>query len=186
MGPATAVRGDSLGLVKRTQTWSDSTDLYIHPRTVRVSASAIGFIRDIKASPHTISPLLMSPSMRCVITLLATTGAISIEDDGQGGQTHGASSLRRRAALICSSSLISTTRRGPVRTNLGTESPARPPGYGHDERVQGSFHYYSGRCAQNPDRTALSIHLPQWSCFSRQNGCRTHSQGISRVPQASV
>ena len=56
VGPATAVRGDSLGLVKRTQTWSDSTDLYIHPRTVRVSASAIGFIRDIEGiTTHDLS-----------------------------------------------------------------------------------------------------------------------------------
>lgn len=56
VGPATAVRGDSLGLVKRTQTWSDSTDLYIHPRTIRVSASAIGFIRDIEGiTTHDLS-----------------------------------------------------------------------------------------------------------------------------------
>lgn len=48
VGPATAVRGDSLGLVKRTQTWSKATELYIHPHTVNVSASAIGFIRDIE------------------------------------------------------------------------------------------------------------------------------------------
>ncbi len=48
VGPATAIRGDSLGLVKRTHTWSEETELYIHPHTVNVSASAIGFIRDIE------------------------------------------------------------------------------------------------------------------------------------------
>ena len=56
VGPSTAVRGDSLGLVKRTQTWSDFTHLYIHPRTVRVNTSAIGFIRDIEGiATHDLS-----------------------------------------------------------------------------------------------------------------------------------
>lgn len=50
VGPASSVRGDALGLVRRTQTWSESTDLYIHPRTTNVSASAIGFIRDVEGS----------------------------------------------------------------------------------------------------------------------------------------
>lgn len=50
VGPATAVRGDSLGLVRRTQTWSEPTELFIHPRTVPVNASAIGFIRDVEGA----------------------------------------------------------------------------------------------------------------------------------------
>ena len=48
VGPARATRGDPLGLVKRRQTWSDSMELYIHPRTVRVGASALGFLRDVE------------------------------------------------------------------------------------------------------------------------------------------
>lgn len=48
VGPASSVRGDALGLVRRTQTWSEATELYIHPRTVNVSATAIGFIRDVE------------------------------------------------------------------------------------------------------------------------------------------
>lgn len=50
VGPATAVRGDALGLVRRTQTWSESTDLYIHPLTVSVNTTAIGFIRDVEGA----------------------------------------------------------------------------------------------------------------------------------------
>ena len=50
VGPATAVRGDALGLVRRTQTWSESINLYIHPLTVPVNTSAIGFIRDVEGA----------------------------------------------------------------------------------------------------------------------------------------
>lgn len=50
VGPAHTVRGDALGLVRRTQTWAEGMDLYIHPRTVNLSASAVGFIRDVEGS----------------------------------------------------------------------------------------------------------------------------------------
>lgn len=56
VGPATAVRGDSLGLVKRMHTWSEAMELYIHPRTINIGASAIGFIRDIEGvTTHELS-----------------------------------------------------------------------------------------------------------------------------------
>ncbi|MFT3944026.1 MAG: DUF58 domain-containing protein [Ancrocorticia sp.] len=48
VGPVRAVRGDPLGLVTCRQAWSDSTLLYIHPRTVRISASLLGFLRDVE------------------------------------------------------------------------------------------------------------------------------------------
>lgn len=50
VGPASTIRGDSLGLVRRVQTWSDATELYIHPRTVAMNASTVGFIRDIEGA----------------------------------------------------------------------------------------------------------------------------------------
>ena len=50
VGPASTIRGDSLGLVRRVQTWSDATELYIHPRTVTMNASTVGFIRDIEGA----------------------------------------------------------------------------------------------------------------------------------------
>ena len=50
VGPASTIRGDALGLVRRVQTWSETTELYIHPRTVAMSASTIGFIRDIEGA----------------------------------------------------------------------------------------------------------------------------------------
>lgn len=50
VGPASTVRGDSLGLVRRVQTWSEATELFIHPTTVHMVASTIGFIRDIEGA----------------------------------------------------------------------------------------------------------------------------------------
>lgn len=50
VGPASTIRGDNLGLVRRVQTWSDATELYIHPRTVAMNASTVGFIRDIEGA----------------------------------------------------------------------------------------------------------------------------------------
>ena len=44
------MRGDSLGLVRRVQTWSEATELFIHPTTVHMVASTIGFIRDIEGA----------------------------------------------------------------------------------------------------------------------------------------
>ena len=34
----TSVRGDALGLLRRTQRWTDPLDLYIHPRTVTLDS----------------------------------------------------------------------------------------------------------------------------------------------------
>lgn len=50
VGPASTIRGDGLGLVRRVQTWSHATELYIHPRTVAMNASTVGFIRDIEGA----------------------------------------------------------------------------------------------------------------------------------------
>lgn len=48
VGPATSIRGDALGLIRRVYTWSKALELYIHPRTTAVSTAAIGFIRDVE------------------------------------------------------------------------------------------------------------------------------------------
>lgn len=56
VGPASTVRGDALGLVRRVQTWSQAIDLYIHPLTVPLTTSATGLIRDIEgATTHHLS-----------------------------------------------------------------------------------------------------------------------------------
>lgn len=48
VGPASSVRGDPLGIVRRTQTWTDEVDLIVHPRTVRLADTGQGFVRDLE------------------------------------------------------------------------------------------------------------------------------------------
>lgn len=47
-GPAISVRGDALGLVRRTVRWSDPVELFVHPPTVRLRPSAAGLVRDLE------------------------------------------------------------------------------------------------------------------------------------------
>lgn len=47
-GPARSVRGDALGLVRRTVRWSDPVELFVHPPTVRLRPSAAGLVRDLE------------------------------------------------------------------------------------------------------------------------------------------
>ncbi|MCL2515713.1 MAG: DUF58 domain-containing protein [Microbacteriaceae bacterium] len=76
-GPATSVRGDQLGLFRRTQRWTDRIELYVHPRTTALKASAQGLVRDLEGQPtktitnndlafHALRPYEMGDSMKNV------------------------------------------------------------------------------------------------------------------------
>ena len=47
-GPAVSVRGDQLGLMRRTVRWTDPVELFVHPITARLAPSAAGLIRDLE------------------------------------------------------------------------------------------------------------------------------------------
>jgi uncharacterized protein (DUF58 family) len=47
-GPAVSVRGDQLGLLRRTVRWTDPVELFVHPRTARLRPSAAGLVRDLE------------------------------------------------------------------------------------------------------------------------------------------
>jgi len=47
-GPAETVRGDQLGLLRRSVRWAEPVDLFVHPRTVRLAPSAAGLVRDLE------------------------------------------------------------------------------------------------------------------------------------------
>jgi uncharacterized protein (DUF58 family) len=47
-GPAVSVRGDELGLLRRTVRWNDPVELFVHPRTARLKPSAAGLVRDLE------------------------------------------------------------------------------------------------------------------------------------------
>ena len=47
-GPAVSVRGDQLGLLRRTVRWTDPVELFVHPLTVPLAPSAAGLVRDLE------------------------------------------------------------------------------------------------------------------------------------------
>lgn len=47
-GPARSVRGDQLGLLRRTVKWTDPIDLFVHPLTTRLAPSAAGLVKDLE------------------------------------------------------------------------------------------------------------------------------------------
>jgi uncharacterized protein (DUF58 family) len=47
-GPAISVRGDQLGLFRRTVRWTDPVDLFVHPITTPIQPSAAGLVRDLE------------------------------------------------------------------------------------------------------------------------------------------
>ena len=60
-GPAISVRGDQLGLLRRTVKWTEALELFVHPVTVRLAPSVAGLVRDLegqvskKITDHDIS-----------------------------------------------------------------------------------------------------------------------------------
>lgn len=47
-GPAVSVRGDQLGLLRRTTRWTDQVELFVHPRLTRIAATARGLVKDLE------------------------------------------------------------------------------------------------------------------------------------------
>jgi uncharacterized protein (DUF58 family) len=48
VGPVRSVRGDALGLFRRDVTWSEVTELIVHPRITRLETLGSGFLRDLE------------------------------------------------------------------------------------------------------------------------------------------
>jgi uncharacterized protein (DUF58 family) len=51
VGPVRTVRADPVGLVRRELIWTDSAELFIHPRTIGIPSTSTGFIRDLEGNP---------------------------------------------------------------------------------------------------------------------------------------
>jgi len=47
-GPAVSIRGDQLGLLRRTMRWTDPVELFVHPLTARLDPAAAGLVRDLE------------------------------------------------------------------------------------------------------------------------------------------
>lgn len=51
VGPATSVRGDPLGLFRRSLAMTESVPLYVHPKIARLENLGAGFLRDLEGQP---------------------------------------------------------------------------------------------------------------------------------------
>lgn len=51
VGPATVVRTDPIGLLRRERAWADRHQLYVHPRTAAVPSTSAGLVRDLEGNP---------------------------------------------------------------------------------------------------------------------------------------
>ncbi|MBW9111031.1 DUF58 domain-containing protein [Microbacterium ureisolvens] len=51
VGPATTVRSDPIGMLRREHSFHDVHELYVHPRTVSLPSTSAGLIRDLEGAP---------------------------------------------------------------------------------------------------------------------------------------
>ncbi len=51
IGPVRTVRADPVGLVRRELVWTETSELFIHPRTIGIPSTSTGFIRDLEGNP---------------------------------------------------------------------------------------------------------------------------------------
>ncbi len=51
LGPVTSIRTDPLGVLRREVTWTEPSELYVHPRIVRLSSETAGLMRDLEGLP---------------------------------------------------------------------------------------------------------------------------------------
>jgi uncharacterized protein (DUF58 family) len=51
IGPARSVRGDPLGLLRRTVDWTEPVPLYVHPKLAALDNLGAGFLRDLEGQP---------------------------------------------------------------------------------------------------------------------------------------
>ena len=51
IGPATTVRSDPIGMLRREHGFDDAHELYVHPRTVALPSMSAGLIRDLEGAP---------------------------------------------------------------------------------------------------------------------------------------
>lgn len=100
VGPAVSVRGDALGLLRRQVRWTDVTQLYVHPRTVRLAGASTGVLRDLEGQPtrdlssndvsfHALRPYVPGDDRRYVHwRTSARTGALMVRQFEETRRTH--------------------------------------------------------------------------------------------------
>jgi len=51
VGPVRTVRADPIGLVRRELVWTESAEIFVHPRTISIPSVSTGLIRDLEGNP---------------------------------------------------------------------------------------------------------------------------------------
>jgi uncharacterized protein (DUF58 family) len=51
VGPVRTVRADPIGLVRRELVWTETAELFVHPRTIGIPSTSTGFVRDLEGNP---------------------------------------------------------------------------------------------------------------------------------------
>ena len=51
VGPVRTVRADPVGLVRRELVWTETSELFVHPRTIGIPSMSTGFVRDLEGNP---------------------------------------------------------------------------------------------------------------------------------------
>jgi len=51
VGPVRTVRADPIGLLRREQVWTESSEIFVHPRTISIPSVSTGLIRDLEGNP---------------------------------------------------------------------------------------------------------------------------------------
>ena len=51
VGPVRTVRGDPIGLFRRSAEWSEVQEVYVHPETTSLPPTSTGFVRDLEGNP---------------------------------------------------------------------------------------------------------------------------------------
>lgn len=51
VGPARTIRADPVGLVRRELVWTESAEVFVHPRTISIPSFSTGLIRDLEGNP---------------------------------------------------------------------------------------------------------------------------------------
>jgi uncharacterized protein (DUF58 family) len=50
IGPVRTIRADPIGLVRRELVWTESTELFVHPRTIAIPSTSTGFVHDLEGT----------------------------------------------------------------------------------------------------------------------------------------
>ena len=94
VGPVVSVRADPLGLLRRTQVWTDELELTVHPRLVPLLELGTGFVKDLEGRARLTQPIQTSPSIRSENTRSVMTADDPLAVDGTHGDPLGPSVCR--------------------------------------------------------------------------------------------